>query len=542
MISRYLFTRKPYNEKKKKPYLRYKILNELTKYEFLSKSKAKNALKEHHYGEISEAFDYLHDKKLVELEYEYSGGRGLPEKFYSITDDGLASIISDESDPEKFWLSIIRVNHNRSYPIDLQTINDLYKIFMSNYLKYASRESFFYLDRLNDIYSDWLQEKIVTDSSIIVQVLEVLINYPNITAVQIISRLTKESISVSKLNGVLEDLTMTSIIYRDIMTMPMDRISQERLLLQHNIIINGYNNLGQKTYKLSLLGILLFLTVLLHRTSNNPESIMYYYNKIAAKYSENDNKILPLIFGKWSLLRNELGYDSLFNFDVILSRNLRSFVTSKSGIIPQYGQGLGCKELYQNVCAIIKSNSSKLKELYEYGISAIEKYEDNKIEYASVNINEISKKRILPLISKLWEISELVNYMDIDIYEKNKKFLKQIGQPVYSTSPIERLCNALTEEITITYYLNLISETKYHAKERKLDILPEWQFNKIKWASPNLAVHFTKILKDDREIMMWFDKWKSDILDFHETVKQMIVEEPERTSQHKIFSPYPDDD
>jgi hypothetical protein len=542
MISRYLFTQKPYNEKKKKPYLRYKILDELTKYELLSKSKAKNALKEHHYGEISEAFDYLHDKKLVELKYEYSGGRGLPEKFYCITDDGLASIISDERNPEKFWLSIIRVNHNRSYPIDLQTINDLYKIFMSNYLKYASRESFFYLDKLNDIYSDWLQEKIVTDSSKIVQVLEVLINYPNITAVQIISRLAKVSISFSKLNGMLEDLTMTSTIYRDIMTMPMDRISKERLLIQHNIIINGHNDLGQKTYKLSLLGILLFLTILLHRTSNNPESIMYYYNKIAANYSENDNKILPLIFGKWSLLRNELGYDSLFNFDVILSRNLRSFATSKSGIIPQYGQGSGCKELYQNVYAIIKSNSSKLNELYEYGISAIEKYEENKLEYISANINEISKKRILPLISKLWEISELVNYMDIDIYEKNEKFLKRIGQPVYSTSPIERLCNALTEEITITYYLNLISETKYYAKERKLGILPEWQYNKIKWASPNLAVHFTKILKYDREIRMWFDKWRSDILDFHETVKQMIVEEPERTSQHKIFSPYSDED
>jgi hypothetical protein len=58
-----------------------------------------------------------------------------------------------------------------------------------------------------------------------------------------------------------------------------------------------------------------------------------------------------------------------------------------------------------------------------------------------------------------------------------------------------------------------------------------------KWAG-KLATQFMRILKEDKEIGMWFNDWKSDILDFHETVKQMIIEEPERTSQHRIFSPY----
>ena len=269
---------------------------------------------------------------------------------------------------------------------------------------------------------------------------------------------------------------------------------------------------------------------------------MYYYNKIAANYSDEDKKILPLIFGKWTLLKKKLGYDSLYNFDVILSRSLRSSSTDKSGITPHYGHGYGCSELYQYMCSVVKHNSSSLSRLYDYGWWTMEKYEDDKLDYISVNRNGNPKQKILPLILKLWEISELVDYMDIDTYENHKKFLKWTGQAVYNMSPIERLCNALTEEITITYFLNLISETKDHAKERKLGIIPELEYPQIGWATSKLATHFMEILQEDKELGMWFNDWKSDILDFHETVKQMIVEEPKRTSQHKIYSPYSDED
>ena len=63
-----------------------------------------------------------------------------------------------------------------------------------------------------------------------------------------------------------------------------------------------------------------------------------------------------------------------------------------------------------------------------------------------------------------------------------------------------------------------------------------------RWASANLATSFMEILQEHKEIRMWFNDWKSDILDFHETVKQLIIEEPERTSQHKIFSLCSDED
>jgi hypothetical protein len=178
----------------------------------------------------------------------------------------------------------------------------------------------------------------------------------------------------------------------------------------------------------------------------------------------------------------------------------------------------------------------------------MEMYENNKLDHIFIDGKGNSKKNILPLISKLWELSYLVNYMDIDTHEKYLESLIWAGQPKFSISPIERICNALTQEITITYYLNLISETKHYADERKLNPFIESMEQKMspeptnRWVSANLATSFMEILKGDKEIRMWFNDWKSDILGFHETVKQMIIEEPERTSQHRIFNPYSDED
>jgi DNA-binding PadR family transcriptional regulator len=557
MISRYLFTQKFYNEKKKKPDLQLKILNELTKHESLSKSKAKNGyLEDHHYGEISEAFDNLLKKKLIEPKRVDTHRSGKPEKFYSITDDGLASIISDETSPENFWLSILRVSHNRSDPIDLQTFNDIYKIFISKHLKYAKRESILYLDKLNEIYANWLQTKKITDSSIITKVLEILVIYPNITAESINSRLV--GISSTELYEVLQDFTMTPEIYRDMQTFLSNLvkdiikgrkrgvdydIQREHILIQHSIIVNEQIKSGEKIYRLSLLGILLFLTILLNRTFHKSKSIMYYYDKIAANCSGKGTKILPLIFGKWSLLKNKLGHDSLYNFDVILSKHFRSFLTSKSIVL------YGYKELYQNSSSIVKYNFSSLNELYDYGMNAIEMYENDKLEHITVDRKRNSKKNILPLKSKLWEISELVNYMDFDTHEHYRKFLKWTGQIEYSISPIERLCNALTEEISIIYYLNLISGGAIHyADERRLmpfaesmdqAILPK---STTRWASTNLAKHLVEILQEDKEIRVWFNGWKRDIIDFQETVMMKMMEEPKRNSRHRIFSPYSDED
>jgi hypothetical protein len=44
-----------------------------------------------------------------------------------------------------------------------------------------------------------------------------------------------------------------------------------------------------------------------------------------------------------------------------------------------------------------------------------------------------------------------------------------------------------------------------------------------RWVSANLAKSLNDIIHEDKEIRRWFNDWKSDIIDFHETVKQKTL-------------------
>ncbi|MPZ05853.1 MAG: hypothetical protein GEU26_05440 [Nitrososphaeraceae archaeon] len=519
VISRYLFTHKFYNEKKKKPDLQLKILKELTNHESLSKSKAKNEyLKEHHYGEISEAFDNLLKKKLIEPKCVDTSRSGKPEKFYNITYNGLAAIVSDETNPENFWSYIIRVCHYRSDPIDLQTVNDLYELFISKYLKYASgREAGLFLDELNDFYAKWLSAQKINESSLITRILEILVSYPNITKEEISSKLM--GVSNSDLDEILLDFStgpiqdhhspadswkyMRNQAKKHGMSVGsyLKKYLEQRRFLQRSIIINTQNDSGKKTCQLSLFGILLFLTILLRRNFENSKHIMYYYDKIASNYSG----VVPLIFGKWSLLKDNLGNDSMFNFDVILSKDFRISRSSKSVILHGY------KELYQSARSIIQYNFSNLRLIFDTGINSLERYEVNKLE-GITRYKQVNKR----------EKNDMTKFFAL--YQK----LKDISEPI----------NMRPEEISLVYYLNLIARDKYYANLDRFSMyLEESELPTTRWASIP-AKQFTQILKEDREISKWFDNWKKDVIDFQHTVNEKIVEEPERTSRYEEFTPH----
>jgi predicted HTH transcriptional regulator len=89
LISPYLFERKWYNEKKKKPHLQLRILEEIVRNGAMSKSKVRTVLKKN-YKDVSTCIDNLNDKGLIEI----SGvlpGRGKAEINYKITEDGVAA-------------------------------------------------------------------------------------------------------------------------------------------------------------------------------------------------------------------------------------------------------------------------------------------------------------------------------------------------------------------------------------------------------------------------------------------------------------------
>src|SRR5206468_7083469 len=64
---------------------------------------------------------------------------------------------------------------------------------------------------------------------------------------------------------------------------------------------------NEKKYELSLLGVLLMLaTISLMRQQQKSSSFVSYYDKVASNYSEK----IPIIFGKWKLLKDILYLDS----------------------------------------------------------------------------------------------------------------------------------------------------------------------------------------------------------------------------------------
>jgi hypothetical protein len=93
-------------------------------------------------------------------------------------------------------------------------------------------------------------------------------------------------------------------------------------LLHNTIIYKEESKDNIKTYELSLFGVILALTLiryndmdkLKHGLYYNNISFIEYYEKIVANYKDK----LPLIFGKWKVLKDILRLYAAYNFDVII--------------------------------------------------------------------------------------------------------------------------------------------------------------------------------------------------------------------------------
>lgn len=167
-------------------------------------------------------------------------------------------------------------------------------------------------------------------------------------------------------------------------------------------------------------------------------------------------------------------------------------------------------------------------------ILSIDSIFNNNIVQTDNKKSELTK--IGPIIQKLSEISDLYDYMNMNQNKIFTDYLKWIKLARNSTSPIEVMCNALTVEISLIYYLNLISSSlePISSNKRYLVFLRDMLSPRAEFTTrKSAAIHLTQILQEDHEINEWFNSWKRDILDFHHAVGQMIKEEPMRTSQQR---------
>ena len=129
---------KKFNNLTKSP-MRIKVLQSLALKGKLSKTMVESLFsKVHYYPDISNAFDNLLENGLI----EQSGkriGRGRPEVFYRITDEGLALIIYKyHQDPKEFWSLLVGYCHHRDEQVSLARVEEFYSLFVNKHLKYPS--------------------------------------------------------------------------------------------------------------------------------------------------------------------------------------------------------------------------------------------------------------------------------------------------------------------------------------------------------------------------------------------------------------------
>ena len=341
--------------------------------------------------------------------------------------------------------------------------------------------------------------------------------------------------------------------------------SPEDFLLHYTVVVKK----GLKDnilLQLSLFGIILVLTILRYNDMGRLKHGLYfsnityeqYYDKIASNYK---NK-LPLIFGKWYLLKQILKVFAAYNFDTILDKETRSRSMDKLLLAG------GKKELYDSNRAIGLHTQKQIGELQVKGLEILLNYMSNPARYVLLSENNRGADndnltKIEALYAKIHEITTLLSspleYDPTSYIEMltqgsiDKSTATQLSR-FYEIDNIDELFG---NEITSLYYLSmfnentfqlihptnyyngLMSKAKSNLKQKSLSIndkeLDHLQKQKEKEEDrysimpDSLGLppkeRLVSILESDDTIREWFSKWLGDLLNYQNKTMNIIYDE-----------------
>ena len=99
----------------------------------------------HHRHEILDVFAFLESKRLIKKINTDPGpglvyGRGRPKTYYSITKEGLATLMNDEKTVAvKFWKILFNYAINNKDSLTIDEIEEFYQMFVGRYLRFHNR-------------------------------------------------------------------------------------------------------------------------------------------------------------------------------------------------------------------------------------------------------------------------------------------------------------------------------------------------------------------------------------------------------------------
>ena len=505
---------------KRRPKLQIDVLSCLTLRGKLSKGQAEKILNKRH-GDILKSFDRLEEKKLIKKNKSRIFGRGRRQYIYEITKNGIETLLLDEAtSPLNFWKIIYGYCHNTNEEIEITKINEFFQLYFQRYLPYYNTSILSHLDIFNKMFQRWFNDFInnnINGISSEQKVLEIIAIYPNLTFKELAEKTTLGPRIIKK---VLDSHSMKN--FPNIIKLRNEIYIHQNIVgklynkkywdfFQHMLIKKEVQD-GICRYELTLFGIILILKLLRYYNINNKEN--QYFNKLPfldyiEKIVRFNRKNLPLIFGKWSFLKQIMNVYAVYNFDVIFEENI-NFDEKLS-----LSRG-GNKELHYSIREIFLQTRMYLGEFANAGQTSFLNYFAGSIPNIKYNHKDMTPIDYLSL-----------NYPTVDIpnIDKTKNIKTKLEEILILLHPVEQLLeqselsnvdyvnklleiyeNEFANEISAFYFFNLYYEFDFD------DIISKG-IQKMKDNQSFLIPKecLSKILKLDEDISIFYFNWKNDI-------------------------------
>lgn len=491
------------------------------------------------HADIINAFKKLEDNYMIKRSEVYNlGARGKPQYYYKITHNGLELLITyDDAHPLKFWKTMIGYCHHYDKGLTSEQVEMFYALLKEKFMRYRNHGFSFQLDIFDNMCNDWLNNIILKTGrpSMKQKVIEVLAIHRGLRFDQLAEKLGEgehelnKCLSTYTLKSYKPLIDKTIYLYQEVIGKKHNKKYWDFLL--HSVITSKQSGKdSKKTYELSLFGVILALFLVRYYDKDklkqglyyNDITFMDYYDKIAYNYQDK----LPLIFGKWKLLKNILKLYSAYIFDIILSREIRLRDSDKFSIT----RG-GNKELYYSIKEIKMRTRSQLGDIANAGRVILpghipgvpDRYFIPDVQDGDFLMKNDVKfhdkpnlEKINVVIQKLYEIILSLNPLEYGFTESSSL------KPEIIDKISHQLEKEFADEITAFYYFQLCSEHQFEGVEK-----PSRYYSSIKHGNNQMPIFsipkscLLSILQNDKEnpsISEWYYRWMNDINSFQKEV------------------------
>jgi len=397
------------------------------------------------YPNIFDAIKILHEKNYLQITSQKQG-RGKPEKFYGLTDDGIKKLIELGIESYDFWKMLFFVFDDKNHHI-AQSVNEIFEKYETKILG------------INGKFTPFLTS-ITSDGFLTYRYPEVIRNGQESKILQ--ELIYRGPLSFEQIRNKIVPKIQSSKIAKKIIGQSTQK--QSSGLLGSALIDQSYPK--KDVFKPTSFAVVLEIAELFdeEQTTNKNQ-----INKKFCKLIKNNQKCIPLVFKKWDKLLEIFSNEDLIHAFI-------SWIVRDGGLNDPISIG-GYQEIFELQYTMGFSNGLKYLEEGMEGQRAFEDWtSEEKIRRKNVkkkNPKRKSDENIKQILKKLNEISEIYHF------EEN---VHQFG---LSHGNVSEQAHANT--LSFRFYTWLIDNHKITRKSSKL----------------------VDFIKNDPDLDEWYKGWLS---------------------------------